>query len=270
METLNRVGAKPSQAVALRNVALQRVAVRLDGNRARSLAYVMAGSAMVAAIEGSLYQPPALKDHLFFPSDASRSRFLAHLRRATRSLDVAIFSLTDDRIRDALIAAHARGVTVRVISDDVTTMNAGSDILDLARAGIQTVIDSEIRPSAANGRRGGRHMHNKFVLMDRRVLITGSFNFTYAASSKNCENLIITDDSFHVQRYGKEFTRLWAEFYTNTYSECSSRQEAAIKLQAVWQGRKARAAARVPSAAMARAPPPTSSVADFPTLGAWK
>lgn len=61
-EVLRRVGARPSQAAALCGAALQRVAARLDTNRNRSLAYLKAGSAMVGAIEASLYQPPSLKD----------------------------------------------------------------------------------------------------------------------------------------------------------------------------------------------------------------
>ena len=60
--------------------------------------------------------PPSFKDFLFFPSDACRDRLLSYIHKAAVSVEVAIFSLTDDRICEALVSAHRRGVRVRVIS----------------------------------------------------------------------------------------------------------------------------------------------------------
>ena len=47
------------------------------------------------------------------------------LASAASSLDVAIFSISDDRLEKALRDAHRRGVAVRVISDDDTALNSG-------------------------------------------------------------------------------------------------------------------------------------------------
>ena len=96
-----------------------------DGPRERSVALLKAGGALLHAIESVLLEPSGLTrcEVLFFPSVSSHSRLLAHLARARRTCDVAMFTLTDDRIRDALLALHGRGVRVRVISDDETAMN---------------------------------------------------------------------------------------------------------------------------------------------------
>ena len=68
-------------------------------------------------------QPPTTCAALFWGesgvSERSRVAFCRHLASAQRSLDVAIFSISDDRIEKELQDAHRRGVVVRVISDDV-------------------------------------------------------------------------------------------------------------------------------------------------------
>lgn len=53
------------------------------------------------------------------------------------------------------------------------------------------------------------HMHHKFVLLDGRKLITGSFNWTVTAAQSNRENVIVTDDPELVRPYLDEFRRLW-------------------------------------------------------------
>jgi phosphatidylserine/phosphatidylglycerophosphate/cardiolipin synthase-like enzyme len=258
---LNRLVLQPRQAGLLRDTALSHVADRfVEGDVARGGAHLRVAAAILGAIEHAFFQPPSLKDFLFFPSEACRDRLLSYLRKASVSIEVAIFSLTDDRICDALIAAHRRGVKVRVISDNETALNEGSDVIKLAEAGVATVVDCDLAPSAKGGSKGHsqqgarsqrqedagadggikRHMHNKFVICDSHLLLTGSFNFTYAASSKNYENLMATDDSFFVQRYSAEFEKLWRSFWGSTYEDTKTRQQAVVTLQAIHRGRKAR------------------------------
>ena len=61
-----------------------------------------------------------------------------------------------------------------------------------------------------------RHMHHKFAIVDGRLLLTGSYNWTYSAASVNCENALATDDMFFVERYAAEFTRMWTRFHAKT------------------------------------------------------
>ena len=93
-------------------------------------------------------------------------------------------------------------------------------------------------------------MHHKFVLLDEAVLLTGSFNFTYAASKSNFENLLLTDDAFFVLRYAQEFERLWARFWGGIHGVAAhqsppadvSHLAAVVRLQAIQRGRSARRA----------------------------
>ena len=55
-------------------------------------------------------------------------------------------------------------------------------------------------------------MHNKFAIIDKTLLINGSFNWTRTAITGNFENLLITNDKSIVQTYLKEFDKLWIKF----------------------------------------------------------
>ena len=58
-------------------------------------------------------------------------------------------------------------------------------------------------------------MHDKFVVVDDDIVMTGSFNWTVQAAKNNQENVLITDRPFFVFEYKEEFKRLWAEFSEN-------------------------------------------------------
>lgn len=63
----------------------------------------------------------------FFPSKDSYSAFLSALNSTKSTLDICVFSLTDDDTADALIAAHRRGVKIRIITDDQQAAIKGAD-----------------------------------------------------------------------------------------------------------------------------------------------
>ena len=54
-------------------------------------------------------------------------------------------------------------------------------------------------------------MHNKFAIIDKTIVLTGSYNWTASASERNDENLLCIDDEEIVTRYQDYFTTLWAE-----------------------------------------------------------
>lgn len=64
---------------------------------------------------------------------------------------------------------------MRVISDDECMKQPGSDVQYFSDNGIEVEIDRN--PDA--------HMHNKFVVIDQKILITGSFNWTVSAVNNN-------------------------------------------------------------------------------------
>lgn len=159
--------------------------------------------AVIRAIEsaGTDDRSTRVAEAWFSPHSDCAGRIVQLIQRSRDTIDVCVFTITSDRITSALLAAHERGITVRVITDDLKAGDLGSDIADLERAGIALATDDS-----------SSHMHNKFAIFDGHVVITGSYNWTRSAARANQENLIVTDNPAPVRRFIDEFDRLWRTF----------------------------------------------------------
>lgn len=128
-------------------------------------------------------------------------RFLHYLRSAKQSLDICVFNITCDEISDTVMMLHKKGVRVRVMTDDDQANSQGSDIQKFRSVGIQVKMDH-----------APTHMHHKFCVVDGRLLMSGSFNWTRQAVIGNQENVLVTDNSALVTAFRQEFERLWGIF----------------------------------------------------------
>lgn len=137
----------------------------------------------------------------FSPGEDCRRRLLDLCLSAKTSLDVSVFTISDDRLYDAIVATHKRGVAVRIITDNDKSLDMGSDVELLIKDGIPVRMD-----------KSPYHMHHKFAVVDRQVLVNGSFNWTRSASDKNQENILVTSEPGLVAAYQNEFEQLWVEF----------------------------------------------------------
>lgn len=137
----------------------------------------------------------------FSPGEECLRTIRGLIGKARRTLDICVFTITDDRITESIIAAHKRGVEVRVLTDDEKSMDRGSDVLTMQQAGIA------LRMDAAED-----HMHHKFALFDDEIVLTGSYNWTRSAALHNQENLIVSNDAELVESFAEEFDRLWELF----------------------------------------------------------
>ena len=112
---------------------------------------------MVRAGEHSLYRPQArYQDAFFFPNMANVAKLVKYISMAKVSIDLSIFSFTNDDLANEIIAAWNRGVSVRIVTDDEAMKGKGADAQRCADAGIPVRTDSEEK----------FHMHNKFMLVD--------------------------------------------------------------------------------------------------------
>jgi cardiolipin hydrolase len=141
---------------------------------------------------------PGASEAYFSPGDSCYRRIAGLFDRAERSADVCVFTITDDRISDAILAAHARGVAVRIVTDNSKALDLGSDIERFERAGIPVRVD-----------RTDYHMHHKFAIFDSRLVLTGSYNWTRGAADSNEENIIVTPDDHLVRSFATAFESLW-------------------------------------------------------------
>ena len=159
-------------------------------------------SCIQALFSQSLNPITRTKDAFFFPNPESEKKLIKYLKRANKTLIVAVFTLTNDDLAREIRNARSRGVQVRIISDDDLMSMQGSDIKSMYEEGIEVRVDLDPRAQ----------MHHKFCVIDDYLLITGSFNWTKQAVNKNQENLVVLDDPFLAQLYIKEFDRMWEEF----------------------------------------------------------
>jgi mitochondrial cardiolipin hydrolase len=134
----------------------------------------------------------------FSPFNNCAERIVQLLNAAQQYVDICVFTITDNRLSEAILEAHQRGVSIRVISDNDKAFDRGSDITFLHARGVSVRVDqSEF------------HMHHKFAVFDRQILLTGSYNWTVGAARDNQENFLLTSDRRLVQAYQGEFERLW-------------------------------------------------------------
>ena len=137
----------------------------------------------------------------FSPGEQCLEQIQQQLGNARSRIDICVFTISDNRISDAILAAHQRQVQVRIITDNHKQQDAGSDVEWLLRAGITIRFD-----------RTPDHMHHKFCIVDGLNLINGSFNWTRSASERNQENIVISQDAALVRQFQNEFDALWDAF----------------------------------------------------------
>ncbi len=143
----------------------------------------------------------ARAEAFFSPGDQCLHAVRTAFANAVSKVDICVFTITDDRIAETILAAHRRGLALRIITDNDKANDEGSDIGRLARAGIAVRVD-----------RSEFHMHHKFALFDGATLLNGSYNWTRTAADNNDENLVLTHDAHLVQKFAAQFEKLWARF----------------------------------------------------------
>lgn len=137
------------------------------------------------AATGTTIAATGTMEIIFTPEQDIAGSIIDAISHARKQILVQAFSFTHKDIAKALIAAHGRGVEVKLIADsDQTNHNTGEKISMIANAGIPVWLDGEHQSA-----------HNKIILIDTGmpdvVVITGSYNFTYAAQFKNAENVLL-------------------------------------------------------------------------------
>jgi phosphatidylserine/phosphatidylglycerophosphate/cardiolipin synthase-like enzyme len=148
------------------------------------------GAALVLAGCGPQASIPQGVQVYFSPKGGATDTVVNALDHATNAVLVQAYSFTSAPIAKALVDAHRRGVKVQVILDDSQRTEKYSEADFLRNSGIPTLIDA-------------RHAiaHNKIIIIDGYLVLTGSFNFTRAAEEHNAENLLLINDPVLAKQY---------------------------------------------------------------------
>ncbi len=134
---------------------------------------------------------PLSKIRVYFtPGYTVETAIADEIGAAKKDIRVQAYSFTNPLIVQALSDAKSRGVNVIVVLDKSNRNQKYSAAEFTSHAGIETLIDD-------------RHAiaHNKIMIIDDQIVITGSYNFTRAAEKSNAENLVIIESGPMAQKY---------------------------------------------------------------------
>jgi len=144
------------------------------------------------------------KTEVYFSlSENPQKAIIKNINQAETYINIAMYTFTDQEIALSLANAQKRGVKVRVYLDRSQIESTYSVSRLLVQKGIKVRISSN-----------NYIMHHKFAIIDNRLLLTGSYNWTFAANNKNEENLMVIDDPEIIEIFQHQFVNLW----TNKYS----------------------------------------------------
>ncbi len=156
---------------------------------------------MHASGDDSRSQKEQTNEVYFSPGQHCPNRIIRLLGQAESSVDICVFTITDDRITSAILDAHDRHLKIRIITDNHKSEDLGSDADRLIDAGLTVRFDQS-----------RHHMHHKFAIFDNQLLLTGSYNWTRSAAESNEENFIVTQNNHFLKKFSQEFENLWKKF----------------------------------------------------------
>ena len=142
----------------------------------------------------SLTEEKPIIDVCFSPEGNCQSIILSLINNAKAEILVQSYSFTSQNIANALIKAHQRGTKVEILFDRSQLTARHSQIHKMRKARIEAFVD--LVPGIA---------HNKVMIIDEELVITGSYNFTHAAETRNAENLLIIKDLPTVKVYKRNW-----------------------------------------------------------------
>lgn len=146
----------------------------------------------------------------FAPNEGAEEAILYALGNAKLAIHVQAYSFTSQKIAQAIVSAKKRGVAVAVILDKSQVTQRHSMAGFLAEQGVPVFIDHSHAIA-----------HNKVMLIDRNLVITGSYNFTKSAEQANAENLLVMNSADLKEKYQSNWERHFAHSYTYQYKSQS-------------------------------------------------
>jgi phosphatidylserine/phosphatidylglycerophosphate/cardiolipin synthase-like enzyme len=127
------------------------------------------------------------------------SEIIKALDEAEKSIDIAMYSFTDDQLAAAVIRAYKRpAVNIRILLEDSRKNELGSEFTFLHDNGVPIKWVTK-----------GSLFHHKFVVIDGSLTITGSYNWSNNADENNFENVVFITCEAIAAVYVNEFEGIW-------------------------------------------------------------
>lgn len=135
----------------------------------------------------------------FTPPSGGARAIVQAIEDSREEVLVQAYGFTHNALAQALLSAQQRGVKVQVLLDQKSSQT-NRYVIDLFRAAGLTL------------RFDGAHAiaHNKVMVIDRAVVVTGSYNFTNAADTRNAENILVLRGAELARQYRENWHIHWA------------------------------------------------------------
>lgn len=160
-------------------------------------------------------QENALTEAIFARGKSIAEVIESQLALSQNSIDAALHRLNSQRLARALADAGERGVDIRLVID--------RSKYEKSQATRKLLSACNLRFRLAWGRDGtGSKMHHKFALLDHRLVITGSYNWTFASEARNHENILLLRERALVDTFRQEFEALWTSSENSDLPESRS------------------------------------------------
>jgi len=141
----------------------------------------------------------------FSPDDGVLNALVPLLNSAQQSIYFLAFSFTSNELGDIVREKAAAGLTVQgVMEDEQVKSNQGTEYDPFKQAGLDVRID---------GNDG--QMHHKVFIIDEKIVVLGSYNFSQSAETRNDENILIIYDEAIAKEFMKEFKRVLSVAHDN-------------------------------------------------------
>ena len=134
----------------------------------------------------------------FSPEDKVLDRIIPIVSNAQSNIRFLAFSFTDYPLAEAMIIRAAAGVDVAGVYEKVGSETESAELRTFYCANVPVRQDGN-----------PRFLHDKLIIVDNRIVITGSFNFSSNATENNDENVMIVDNAEIANLYMQEFGRIW-------------------------------------------------------------
>jgi cardiolipin hydrolase len=133
----------------------------------------------------------------YSPTEKIAPIIIQELQGATQTIQASLFGLTNDELADTLITLSKAGIKVEVAVDKRQAKVLGSDIKKLTDAGIPVYI-----------KKTGILEHNKYVIIDGKVLILGSFNWSHGAQAQDNSDAVLKNCPENVLKAQTDWQRI--------------------------------------------------------------
>jgi phosphatidylserine/phosphatidylglycerophosphate/cardiolipin synthase-like enzyme len=135
----------------------------------------------------------------FSPEDGTAARLEQLIGKAQKSIDFLAYAFTSDGLAGAMVERAQVGVKVSgVIEASQCTASRGCEYDRMKSSGLMVRLDGN-----------PNEMHHKVIVIDHQVVVTGSYNFSASAETRNDENTLILDDADIAAQYLVEFRKIF-------------------------------------------------------------